>query len=166
MKPEYKIIGDECCRRVDYAIKETENLLCITEDKVQRSILEGFAQNIKQLESSQFFSVYKRKQMEKGKQKINNPMIIVTSARNWHFLLYSLGEISQASEVSVTIEFNKKALNKESEEYQTLRNGVKKIDSLREINLKFLAKITELKKENAEVKAENVKLKHALEEHI
>ena len=39
------------------------------------------------------------------------------------------------------------------------------IDSLREINSKLLAKITELKKENAEVKAENVKLKHALEEH-
>ena len=51
----------------------------------------------------------------------------MTSARDWHFLLYSPGEISQASEVPVTIEFNKKALNKESEEYQTLRNGVKKV---------------------------------------
>ena len=39
------------------------------------------------------------------------------------------------------------------------------IDSLREINSKLLAKITELKKENAEVKTENMKLKHALEEH-
>jgi FtsZ-binding cell division protein ZapB len=39
------------------------------------------------------------------------------------------------------------------------------IDSLKEINLKLLAKVTELKKENAKVKAENVKLKHALEEH-
>src|SRR6185437_14724168 len=46
------------------------------------------------------------------------------------------------------------------------------IDSLRELNLKLLAKITELRKENAEVKAENikvkaenVKLRHALEEH-
>ncbi|RIA86005.1 hypothetical protein C1645_829930 [Glomus cerebriforme] len=37
------------------------------------------------------------------------------------------GEISQASEVPVTIEFNKKALNKESEEYKLLCNGVKKI---------------------------------------
>ncbi|PKK62188.1 hypothetical protein RhiirC2_790728 [Rhizophagus irregularis] len=41
-----------------------------------------------------------------------------------------------------------------------------KINSLREINLKLLVKIIELKKENAEVKIENVKLKHALlEEH-
>ena len=37
--------------------------------------------------------------------------------------------------------------------------------SLREINSKLLADITELRKENIEVKAENVKLKHALEEH-
>ncbi len=52
---------------------------------------------------------------------------IVTTARDWHFLLYSPNEISQASEVPFTIEFNKKALNKESEEYQTLYNGVKKV---------------------------------------
>jgi hypothetical protein len=35
---------------------------------------------------------------------------IMTSARDLHFLLYSPGEISQASELPVTIEFNKKAL--------------------------------------------------------
>jgi len=40
-------------------------------------------------------------------------------------LLYSPGEISQASEVPVTIEFNKKALDKKSNAYQTLRDGVK-----------------------------------------
>ena len=34
---------------------------------------------------------------------------------------------SHRSEVPVTIEFNKKALNKDSEEYKTLRNGVKKV---------------------------------------
>ncbi len=39
------------------------------------------------------------------------------------------------------------------------------IDSLRKINSKLLVEITELKKKNAKVKAENVKLKHALEEH-
>ncbi|GES74834.1 hypothetical protein GLOIN_2v1587390 [Rhizophagus clarus] len=52
MRPEYEIIGDESCGRVNYAIKEAKNLICITEDKVQRSVLEGFTQNIKQLESS------------------------------------------------------------------------------------------------------------------
>jgi len=51
----------------------------------------------------------------------------VTSARDWHFLLYSPGEISQASEIPYSIEFNKKALEENSEEYQTLYKGVKKV---------------------------------------
>ncbi|PKY49196.1 hypothetical protein RhiirA4_465064 [Rhizophagus irregularis] len=37
---------------------------------------------------------------------------IMTSARDWHFLLYSPGEINQASENPHTIKFNKKALDK------------------------------------------------------
>jgi len=40
----------------------------------------------------------------------------VTSARDWHFLLYSPGEISHSSEIPHTIE------DKRSEEYQALRN--------------------------------------------
>jgi hypothetical protein len=51
----------------------------------------------------------------------------VTFARDWYFLLYSLGEISQASEVPVTIKFNKKALDKSSNVYQSLRSAVKEI---------------------------------------
>ena len=38
-----------------------------------------------------------------------------------------------------------------------------KIDSLQELNSKLLAKISELRKENAEVKPENTKLKQAIE---
>ncbi|CAG8504396.1 4452_t:CDS:2 [Acaulospora morrowiae] len=41
---EYEIVGDEGPRRVDYGIKESENLICVTEDKVQRSILEEISQ--------------------------------------------------------------------------------------------------------------------------
>ena len=51
----------------------------------------------------------------------------MTSARDWHFLLYSPGEISQASELPLAIEFNKKALVKDSEEHKTLHSGVKKV---------------------------------------
>ena len=51
----------------------------------------------------------------------------MTSARDWHFLLYSPSEISQASEVPVIIEFNKKALNKEFKECKLLCNGMKKV---------------------------------------
>ncbi|RGB42603.1 hypothetical protein C1646_750788 [Rhizophagus diaphanus] len=71
MRPEYEVIGEESSGRVDYAIKDVENLICITEDKPQRNVIEGFAQNIKQLE--------------------------MTTARDWHFLLYTPGRISQGS---------------------------------------------------------------------
>ena len=46
----------------------------------------------------------------------------MTSARNWYFLIYFLGEISQVRKVFVTIKFNKKVLNKEFEEYKLLHN--------------------------------------------
>ncbi|GES93752.1 hypothetical protein GLOIN_2v1695250 [Rhizophagus clarus] len=42
MRPEYEIIGDESCGRVDHAIKEAENLICVTEDK---RIIELEAEN-------------------------------------------------------------------------------------------------------------------------
>src|SRR5256886_1170866 len=104
---------------------EDENLLCVTEDKVQRSVLEGFAQNIKQLESS--YQTNKKKRKRDDGDDFDYLYGIVTSARDWHFLLYSPGVISQASEIPHTIEFNKLALDKSSEEYQTLRSGVKKV---------------------------------------
>ena len=58
----------------------------------------------------------------------------MTSARDWQsftqldysstfFALFSGRNLTSES----TIEFNKKALNKDSEEYQTLHNGVKKV---------------------------------------
>src|SRR6185369_15385185 len=52
---------------------------------------------------------------------------IVTTGRDWHFLLYSPGEIAQASDTALTIEFTKKALEKNSEEYKALYKGVKKV---------------------------------------
>ncbi|CAG8778682.1 23399_t:CDS:2, partial [Gigaspora rosea] len=46
-----RTIRDESCGWVNYAVKESEELICITEDKVQQKLTEGFTQNIKQLES-------------------------------------------------------------------------------------------------------------------
>lgn len=54
----------------------------------------------------------------------------MTSARDWHFLLYSPGLISQGNKLPLSIEFSENALNKNSVEYQTLRNGVKKVLSV------------------------------------
>ena len=52
---------------------------------------------------------------------------VCTTARDWHFLLYTPGKISQGSKLPFSIEFSEDALNKNSEEYQTLHNGVKKV---------------------------------------
>ncbi|GBC03375.1 hypothetical protein RclHR1_00510006 [Rhizophagus clarus] len=124
MRPEYEIIEDESSGRVDYAIKESEDLICITEDKVQQKLTEGFAQNIKQLESS--FQTNKRKR-KRDEDYFDYLYGVVTSARDWHFLLYSPGEILQASKAPFSIEFVEEALVENSEEYKTLRKGVKKV---------------------------------------
>ncbi|CAB4393714.1 unnamed protein product [Rhizophagus irregularis] len=70
MRPQYGIVGEESRGRVDFAIKEAEDLICITEDK-QHKVPVGIAQNIKQLKSA---------------------------CRDWHFLLYSPGKISKDTE--------------------------------------------------------------------
>jgi hypothetical protein len=102
--------------------QEVENFICVTEDKVQRNIIKGYAQNIKKLESS-----YETNENGLMITILTISMVSWLQLEIGIFLLYSLGEISQASEVPLTIEFNKKALNKDSEEYQTLRNSVRKV---------------------------------------
>ena len=51
----------------------------------------------------------------------------MTSARDWHFLLYSPGEILQASKAPFSIEFVEEALGENSEEYNKLRKDVRKV---------------------------------------
>ena len=87
----------------------------------------GFAQNIKQLESSFETNKKKRKRDEAFDDDFDYLYGIVTTGRDWHFLLYSPGEIAQASDTALTIEFTKKALEKNSEEYEALCKGVKKV---------------------------------------
>src|SRR5277367_4514240 len=107
-----------------HLFQEAENLICVTEDKVQRSVLEGFAQNIKQLESSYETNKRKRKRDDDDFDYLYG---IVTTARDWHFLLYTPGNISRAGKSPISIEFTEDALNKDSEEYYALRKGVKKV---------------------------------------
>ncbi|CAG8665118.1 665_t:CDS:10, partial [Dentiscutata erythropus] len=87
----YEIVRNESTGRVDYAIKDAEDLICITEDK-QHQI----------------------------------PMV-VTTGRDWFFLLYSPDEILQGSKLPYTIEFTEDALNEEFEEYQTLHKSVRRV---------------------------------------
>ncbi|GBC13796.2 hypothetical protein GLOIN_2v1695250 [Rhizophagus irregularis DAOM 181602=DAOM 197198] len=109
--------------RVDYAIKEAEDLICITEDK-QHKVPIGFAQNIKQLKSACETNKRKRK---RGDDDFDYLHVIVITGRDWHFLLYSPGKISKASDTAYSIEFTKKALDSNSEEYQSLRKSVRKV---------------------------------------
>jgi hypothetical protein len=51
----------------------------------------------------------------------------ITTARNWHFLLYTPGKISQGSKFPFSIEFSEDALIKDSIEHKTLCNGDKKV---------------------------------------
>src|ERR1043165_9908340 len=151
MRPEYEVIGDESTGRVDFAIKvmelflvyfftslevilipyllwssqKAENLICVTENKPERNLIEGFAQNIKQLESS--FQTNMRKRKRDDDDDFDYLYGIVTTARDWHFLLYTPEKISQGNKLTFSIEFSEDAFVKESVEYQTLRNGVKKV---------------------------------------
>ncbi|GES92718.1 hypothetical protein GLOIN_2v1587390 [Rhizophagus clarus] len=125
MRPEYEVIGDDSTGRVNFAIKKAKNLICVTEDKPERNLIEGLAQNIKQLESSCQTNLRKRKRNDDD--DFDYLYGIVTTAQDWHFLLYTLGKISQGSKLPFSIEFSENALVKESVEYQTLRNGIKKV---------------------------------------
>ncbi|PKY60643.1 hypothetical protein RhiirA4_550723 [Rhizophagus irregularis] len=123
MKPQYGIIGEESRGRVDYAIKEAEDLICITEDK-QHKVPLGFAQNIKQLQSACETNKRKRK---RGEEDFDYLYGIVTTGRDWHFLLYSPGKISKASDTAYLIEFSRKALEPNSKSYQSLCDSVKEV---------------------------------------
>ncbi|CAG8699676.1 20926_t:CDS:2, partial [Dentiscutata erythropus] len=76
---------------------KSEDLICIMEDKIQQKLIEGFAHNIKQLES-----LYKQTRENRS-------------------------GILQASKAPFSIEFTKESLDKSSEEYQTLHKGLKKV---------------------------------------
>ncbi|PKK57266.1 hypothetical protein RhiirC2_798356 [Rhizophagus irregularis] len=124
MRPQYGIVGEESRGRVDYAIKEAEDLICITEDK-QHKVPVGIAQNIKQLKSACETNKRKRKW---GDDDFDYLYGIVTTGRDWHFLLYSPGKISKASDTAYSIEFTKKALDSNSNSYKSLCNSVKELE--------------------------------------
>ena len=80
-------------------------------------MIEDFAQNIKQLESS--FQTNKRKRKREDDDDFDYLYEIVITAQD--------GIILQGSKLPSSIEFSENALDKSSAEYQTLRSGVKKV---------------------------------------
>ncbi|SRR6266487_883475 len=85
------------------SFQKAENLICITEDKLERNLIEGFAQNIKQLECS--FQTNMRKRKREDDDDFDYLYGIVTTARDWYFLLYTPGKISQGSKLLFKSEF-------------------------------------------------------------
>src|SRR5438046_1297082 len=118
------MVGKESRGRVDHAIKEAEDLICIIEDK-QQKVPVGIAQNIKQLKCTCETNNRKRKRSDNVFDYLYG---IITTGRDWHFLLYtSSGKISKASDTAYSIEFTKKALDLDSNSYTSLCNSVKEV---------------------------------------
>ncbi|CAG8624390.1 12332_t:CDS:2 [Dentiscutata erythropus] len=130
MDVEYEVNGKKYYGSTDYAIMESksENLICITEDKIDRSIQESIAQNIRQLESSHDVNKKKRKRGENG--EFDYLYGIITSARDWYFLLHNPGEISLSKTAPFTIEYREQTCDKESDEYKNLYKNTKKVLSI------------------------------------
>ncbi|RIB17677.1 hypothetical protein C2G38_2186666 [Gigaspora rosea] len=131
MAVEYEVNGKKYYGPTDYAIIESKsgNLICITEDKIDKSMQEGFAQNIRQLESSHDVNKKKRKRDEN--EDFDYLYGIFTSAREWYFLLHNPGEISLSNVTPFVIEYCKEAWNKESNEYGLLcKKNTKKVLSI------------------------------------
>ena len=95
--------------------QKAKNLICITEDKLKQNLIKDLAQNIKQLKNLCQTNLKKRKQ--KDDNDFNYLYGIITTAQDWHFLLYTPEKISQGSKLPFSIEFSEDALNKEPIKY-------------------------------------------------
>src|ERR1051325_3063836 len=100
--------------------RRAENFVCVTKDKIEERIIEGFAQNIVQLKSS-----YETNKRKRKRGKMTSTIFTKSSPLGLSVFSYSPGTISRGREAPVTIEFNKKALDKNSSSYQSLCNSVK-----------------------------------------
>ncbi|CAG8807755.1 42057_t:CDS:2 [Gigaspora margarita] len=98
MAIEYEVNGKKYYGPTDYAIIELKsgNLICITEDKIDKSMQEDF---------DYLYS-------------------IITSAQEWYFLLHNPEEISLSNVTPFIIEYCKEAWNKESNEYGILCKNI------------------------------------------
>ncbi|GBB96030.1 hypothetical protein RclHR1_26690003 [Rhizophagus clarus] len=88
LNPQFEVVGEENTDCVDYAIKALEELICITEGK-QYQIAIGFAQNVIQRESAFQTNKRKRKADDAFGEEYDYLFGIVTTATEWHFLLYT-----------------------------------------------------------------------------
>ncbi|RGB41257.1 hypothetical protein C1646_810789 [Rhizophagus diaphanus] len=120
-----KVIERENTDNVDYTIRETEELICVTKSK-QHKIATSFAQNLVQLES--LYQTNKRKcKADVAGSNFDYLYGIVSTATDWYFLLYSTGRILCTSKRPYNIVFSEASLRKDSVDEQELRRNVKKV---------------------------------------
>ncbi|GBB83337.1 hypothetical protein RclHR1_10060010 [Rhizophagus clarus] len=110
---------------VDYTVKETEELICVTKGK-QHKIATSFAQNLVQLES--LYQTNKRKcKPDVGSSGFDYLYGIVSTATEWYFILYSTDRISCTSKRPYNIVFSEASLKKDSVDEKELRRNVKRV---------------------------------------
>ena len=129
LAPQFEVIGEESTGRVDYAIKTLEELICITEGKLNQ-VTMGFAQNLVQCESA--LQVNKKNRKRKSGEAFGEDFDyiygIVTTATEWYFILFaSDGGISSTSKDPLYIRLSEHALKEGSEEEKDLRKNVRRV---------------------------------------
>ena len=74
LSPQFKIVDDEACGQVNYAIKRIKEyfaeIMAVTEGK-QKDLLLGILQNAMQLESSHYTNTKKRKRSDTFSDSFN-----------------------------------------------------------------------------------------------
>ncbi|CAG8753958.1 12406_t:CDS:2 [Gigaspora rosea] len=128
LAPQLEVVGEESTGRVDYAIKNLEELICITEGKLHQVVM-GFAQNLIQCESA--LQANKRKRKRKSNEEFADDYDyiygIVTTATEWYFILYTSDGISCTSKNPLNIRFTESVLKEGSEEERELCKNVKRV---------------------------------------
>ena len=124
LSPQQEV--EENTGRVDYyAIKNLEELICITEGK-HHDVAMGFAQNLVQCESAMQVNKKKRKADKTPGEDLDYVYGIVTTATEWFFIRFASDGISCTSENPLCIRFLMSALQKGHEE-ELLCKDVKQV---------------------------------------
>ena len=123
LSPQQEIVGGENTGRVDYRIKNLEELICITEGK-QSDMGMGLAQNLVQCESAMQVNQRKR---SAGGEGLDYVYGIVTTASEWIFIRFATDGISCTSQRPHHIRFVKSALQAGSEDDKLLCKNVREV---------------------------------------
>ncbi|POG58210.1 hypothetical protein GLOIN_2v1732611 [Rhizophagus irregularis DAOM 181602=DAOM 197198] len=139
LNPQFEVVGE----------KNTNRLICITEGK-QYQIAIGFAQNVIQCESALQTNKRKQKADDTFGEEYDYLFGIMTTATEWHFLLYIPNGLFCTSRNPLNIHFVESALEEDSEDEKELYKNVKRV---MEVIVGLLKKRVDVEKEPKNKKA-------------